>query len=212
MLSYPNIVVASITVTFWALKVVLSDEIATICHKILSTNPKTYAHSSATDPAASLALTSRAQRAENHHSEEMRRNIATDIVRSMPYCLNHTMGLLGPERAFFALRTALATLRRHPGPELEWCRAAHRRMNKSFGLRGAMQLHPYLYGSCGSQRACDSPLAPTDHASPLTTEPEIESGDEPIEDCPHAKKLGHWAGKLGAMVGYSIPEGSIRDS
>lgn len=211
LLSYPNLVVASITVTFWALKLILSDEIATICHIILSTDCKACAHSSATDPAASLALVSMAQRAEDQHNEGKRRNIATNIIRSMPYCLNHTMGLLGPEKAFFALRTALATLQRHPGPELEWCGAAHRRMNKSFGLRGAMQLHPYLYGSCGSQRACDSPLAPTDHTSPLATESEIESGDEPIEDFPHAKKLGQLAGKLGAMVGLSNSKESIRD-
>lgn len=149
---YANLMVASITVTFWALKLILSGEIATICLIISSNNRKACADPPTTDPAASLTLILMAQRAENQHNEAKRVKVATDIVRSMPYCLNHTMGLLGPEKAFFALRTALATLRRHPGPELEWCREAHRRMDSGPGTRGAMQLHPFLYGSCGSQR------------------------------------------------------------
>lgn len=155
LLSYPNLVVVSITVTFWALKLILSDEIATICHIILSTDCKACAHSSATDPAASLALVSMAQRAEDQHNEGKRRNIATNIIRSMPYCLNHTMGLLGPEKAFFALRTALATLRRHPGPELEWCRAVYAKMDVGLDLRGAADLHPFLYKSRGPPGVLD---------------------------------------------------------
>lgn len=129
LLSYPNLMVASITVTFWALKLIISDEIANICQIILFTNRKSRADSPATDPAASLMLTSMAQCVENQHSEEQRMKLATDIGRSMPYCVNHTMGLLGPERVFFPLRTALATIQRNPGPEQEWFRAAHKRMN-----------------------------------------------------------------------------------
>lgn len=148
---FANLMVASITVTFWALKLIVSNEIATLCLIILPKDREARADSPTPESTASITLKSMAQRAENQHNEAECLKIATDIVRSMPYCLNHTMGLLGPERAFFALRTALATLRRHPGPELEWCREAHRRMD-SGGPRGAMQLHPFLYGSCGSQR------------------------------------------------------------
>ena len=40
-----------------------------------------------------------AQRAETQHNKEERLTLATDIVRSMPYCLDQTMGLLGLEKA-----------------------------------------------------------------------------------------------------------------
>lgn len=131
LLSYPNLMVASITMTFWALKLILSEEIATMCHQILSNLGEACVASPATDAAASLTLISMAQRAETQHSKEKRMTLATDIIRSMPYCLNQTMGLLGPEKAFFALHVALVTLRRHPGPELEWCEEHHRRMSKT---------------------------------------------------------------------------------
>ena len=96
LLSYPNMTVASITVTFWALKLIISEEIATICQIILITNRKARADSPATDPAASLMLTSMAQRAKDQHSQEQRMSLVIDIARSMPYCLNHTMGLQWP--------------------------------------------------------------------------------------------------------------------
>lgn len=183
LLSYPNLIVATATITLWALKLIFSDEVATIYHIILSTNRKACADSPATDPAASLALVLMAQRAENQHSIEYRMILATDITRSMPYCLNHTMGLLGPEKAFFALRTALATLRRHPGPELEWCRAAHQRLDNASDLRGMMQLHRLLYGSCGLYGVPNSPSSRTNGATPSTTESEVESREEPIGVC-----------------------------
>lgn len=128
-LFYPNLTVASITVTFWALKLIISEEMANICQIILVTNRKARADSPATDPAASLMLTSMAQRAKDQFSQEQRMSLVIDIARSMPYCLNHTMGLLGPERAFFALRIALVTVRRNPGPEREWFRARYRMMD-----------------------------------------------------------------------------------
>lgn len=155
LLSYPNLTVASITITFWAMKLILSDEITNICNMILSSNRKTCADSPATEPTASLTLTSMVQCAENQHNKEERINLATDITRSMPYCLDSTMGMIGPERAFFALRTALATLLRHPGPELEWCRAVYAKMDVGLDLRGAADLHPFLYKSRGPPGVLD---------------------------------------------------------
>lgn len=145
LLCYPNLMVASNTVTLWALKLVLSSEIATICQIILLTNRKARADSTATDPAASLMLTSMAQRTEDQHGEEQRMTLAIDIARSLPYCLNRTTGLLGPRRAFFALRTAMATIRRSPGPEMEWGRAAIAKMEtKSTLLERCSSIHTSL--------------------------------------------------------------------
>lgn len=142
LLSYPNMTVASITVTFWALKLMISEEIANICQIILTTHRKARADSPATDPAASLMLTSMAQRLKDQHGQEQRMSLVVEIARSMPYCLNHTMGLLGPERAFFALRTALVTVRHNPGPEREWFREVYQRMdNKTSFLGRCSSIH-----------------------------------------------------------------------
>ena len=130
LLFYPNLTMAIISVTVWALKIVISDEIATICRIVLFTNREARADAPTTDPATSLMLTSMAQRIEDQHSEEKRMNLAIDIVRSMPYCCNENMGLLGPERAVFALRTALNTMRRIPGPELDWLEAADHKIDR----------------------------------------------------------------------------------
>ena len=189
LLAYPNLTIASTTLTFWALKILLSDEIANTSHIILSTNHKARTDSQATDPAASLKLTSMAQIAEKQHSKEKRMDLATEISRSVPYCLNSAMGLLGPERALFALRTAIAMFRRHPGPELEWCRKIYSRFNDRSGFRGAMQLHPYLYGPYQSRGIRDLPSSHADGATPSTSEHTIESRDEPMKDCLLTKGL-----------------------
>ena len=180
LLSYPNLTVASTTLTFWALKIILSGEIATTCHIILSTDHKAHTDSPAMDPAAYLTTTSMAEGAKEQHGEETCMHLATDIARSTPYCLNSTMGVLGPERALFAIRTALVTFRRHPGPELDWCQKVYRSMENKSGVRGAMQLHPYLYGPGEAEGVCDPLSSHTNGATPSTSESEIESRDEPI--------------------------------
>ena len=200
LLSFPKLEVAISTVNFWALKLILSNEIASICRIILSSNR---ADLVAMDNAASLTLSSMAQRAENQHSHQSRIDFATDIVRSMPYCLNHNMGLLGPEKCFFPLRTALATLQRHPGPELEWCRAVYRRMDNRSGLRGVMQLQPYLY-PCESE-GDESPHPSSSHDVILSaSEPDVETceeREEPIKDCLFTRG---WKGLCSAFPRLSI--------
>lgn len=191
LLSYPSLLVASMTLAFWALKLILSDEIASICHIIFS-NHRT--DTSATESIESLMLTAMAHRAEDQYGRQYRINLATDIVRSMPYCLNHTMGLLGPERAFFALRPAVSTLRRYPGSELDWCRAAHGRIEESSGLRGVMKIHSCLYGPYGSEGLSSSPPLYSNSSTRSASEFEVETSgieghEEPIRECMFAKGL-----------------------
>ena len=50
----------------------------------------------------------------------------------MPYCLNFSMGLLGPQSAFFALRTALNILRSNPSPEQTWVKTNHRKLAERY--------------------------------------------------------------------------------
>lgn len=148
-LSFTNLSIASTTITYWALKIIISNTIATACSTILSsTSPRPSIESlhtvetissghdevpDNTDPASSPdEVIAKAQRLSKQYSFIQRKDFATLIVRSMPYCLNFNMGLLGPQRAFFALRTALGMLRSNPSPEQKWVKSNHKKLAEGY--------------------------------------------------------------------------------
>ncbi|KAF6223035.1 hypothetical protein HO133_001087 [Letharia lupina] len=148
-LSFTNLSIASTTVTFWALKITISNTIATTCSTILSSNSRRQSVVSLdtvdsistgldqvpdnSDPASTPdEVTAKAQRLSNQYNFVQRIDFATLIVRSMPYCLNFNMGLLGPQRAFFALRTALGMLRSNPSPEQKWVKSNHKKLAERY--------------------------------------------------------------------------------
>ena len=160
-LSFTNLSIASTTVTFWALKIMISNTIATACSTILlsdsrrqsvasvntvetiSTGPDDVTDNS--DPASGCdEINAKAQRLLNQYNFAQRKGFATLIVRSMPYCLNFNMGLLGPQRAFFALRTALGMLRSNPSPEQKWVESNHVKLAEgyvNFPAKSMLQRH-----------------------------------------------------------------------
>lgn len=142
-LSFANLSIASTTVTFWALKIIISSTIASVCSTIvlptscsksvvslnavgtISTGLEGITEPS--DPVSSRdEVFAKAQRLSNEFNFAQRKDIATLIIRSMPYCLNFNMGLLGPQKAFFALRTALSVLKSNPSPEQTWVKSNHK--------------------------------------------------------------------------------------
>ena len=139
-LSFTNLSIAGTTVTFWALKIFISSTIETVCSAILSSNSRRENFVSfntagaeevtdSSDPALSHEeLTAKAQRLSNQYNFAQRKTFATLIVRSMPYCLSFSMGLLGPQRIFFALRTALTMLKNNPSPEQAWVKSNHQKL------------------------------------------------------------------------------------
>ena len=148
-LSFTNLSIASTTITFWALKIIISNTIAEACSTILSSNSRrpsvashhtvetiSSGHDEATDNSDAASspgeVTAKAQRLSKQYSFIQRKDFATLIVRSMPYCLNFNMGLLGPQRAFFALRTALAMLRSNPSPEQKWVKSNHKKLAEGY--------------------------------------------------------------------------------
>ena len=148
-LSFTNLSIAGTTITFWALKIIISTTIAAACSNILSSNSRRQSVASLItvetissgadetsanpDPASSPdEVTAKAQRLSKQYSFAQRKDFATLIVRSMPYCLNFNMGLLGPQRAFFALRTALGMLRSNPSPEQKWVKSNHKKLAEGY--------------------------------------------------------------------------------
>ena len=146
-LSFTNLSIASTTVTFWALKIIISHTIEAACSTILSSNPRRKSVTSS-DTAETIAkgldgtaedvdrassiddVKAKAQRLSDQYSFAQRTDLATLVVRSMSYCLNFNMGLLGPQRAFFALRTALGMLKSNPSPEQKWVKSHHKKLDE----------------------------------------------------------------------------------
>ena len=136
--SFPNLRLGCIVTNFWGLKLILSNTIALTCSTILSISNHRRDQSLHTRPT--LDPKSMAQRLLTQHGAANQLELATNIMRSMPYCLNDNMGLLGAQKSLFALRVALLALRRHPGEELKWCQAVYQEFDDRKGLRYAREM------------------------------------------------------------------------
>lgn len=142
-LTFHTLRLANITVTYWGLRLILSNTIALACQNVLSINMQVPAQSSSsTPPQASQDLVNMSLYLLETHTSAHRLELATNIIRSMPYCLNDNMGLMGAQKSLFALRTALFALTRYPGeePKLKWCQAMYQDLDNKKGLRYAREI------------------------------------------------------------------------
>ena len=91
--SFPNLRTANIINLYWAFKLESSSAIATICFTALS------------NPTSKLPapLQSVAQQMLIQHGEIGRLQNARNILRSLPYCLQDSMGVWGALRSMYAL-------------------------------------------------------------------------------------------------------------
>lgn len=161
-LSFTNLSIASSTVTFWALKIIISNTIATSCSTIVSSTARRQADVSLEtvetlstgpsgvtqdpDPASNHdEVIAMAQRVSNQYDFVQRKDLATLIIRSMPYCLNFGMGLLGPQRVFFALRTAHGILKSNPSPEEKWVKSTHKKLEQRYVKNIWRPCCPFFY-------------------------------------------------------------------
>ena len=129
--SFPDLRVAITIITFWGLKLALSNTIANTCALVLSPNA---ANQHKDDPQGFAALEQTARHLVIQHGDTGRLENATNIIRAMPYCLHDSTGLLGPQKSLFALRAALMSLRKTPGEELDWCLRANQELVEKKGM------------------------------------------------------------------------------
>ena len=128
--SFPDLQVANILLLYWALKLAISRTIANICSTALSIR-------SSPTPTP---LQARANQMLVHHGEIGRLENATKIMRSMPYCLHDSMGLLGAQKSLFALRAALLSLRESEFEGLDLCARMYKDLYEKKGLGYAKQV------------------------------------------------------------------------
>lgn len=147
---------ANITATYWGLRLSLSNTIALGCQQVLSIIAQVPAQSSSsTLPRASQDLGIMSLHLLETHTRPHRLELATNIIRSMPYCLNDNMGLMGAQKSLFALRTALFALQRYPlGGELKWCQAMYQELNSKKGLKYAREITKLDWNLSAAGRDC----------------------------------------------------------
>lgn len=135
--SFPDLRTANTIATFWGCKLALSNTIAIICASALSSDANSRREG---DPGSFATLEQTARQLLVQHGDNGRLENATNIIRSMPYCLHDSMGLLGPQKSLFALRAALLSLRRSPGEELDWCLSMYQELVERKGLGYAREV------------------------------------------------------------------------
>lgn len=132
---------ANSIVTYWGLRLVLSNTMAIVCQHVLSMTTQLPAQSSPSGSRRAIHdLQAISLQLLEAYTGVNRLELATNIVRSMPYCLNDNMGLVSAQRSLFAMRVALFVLQRHPGEELKWCQAMYLELSTGKGLKYAREI------------------------------------------------------------------------
>ena len=125
-----------ITVTYWALRIILSNTIAVTCNVIVSNDIEPLCHG----PDLNRYRATARRLLKQHGNSDILFAYATNIMRSMRYCLNDNMGIMGAHKSLFAVRVALALLREYPGEELRWCNSVYQSLDSNKGVRYAREL------------------------------------------------------------------------
>ena len=157
--AFNNLLLANTIVTYWGLRLILSNTIALACGHVLSLISRMHVQSSFfTSLQAIQGLHTISLRLLEAHAGPYRLELATNIVRSMPYCLDDDMGLVGAQKSLFAMRIALFVLQRHPSEELQWCQAMYQELDSRKGLRYAREIAKLVgrFSTAGE----DEPLRP----------------------------------------------------
>jgi len=128
--AFRSLLIASVIVRYWALKLVLSLTISML--RIRPTVPET-SEEPLPDDGSVIALAS-------HYNEPHRQDLAVKIIRSMSYLLDSGLGLYGAQLSLFPLRGALYILLQNPGEDLRRCQALYQELTNTKGLGYAREI------------------------------------------------------------------------
>ena len=140
--AFHTLLSANTLVKYWGLRIILSNTIALTCQSVLSmtTQLPAYQSSSSTSSPTLQDLHVMSLHLLKANAGPRILEFATNIVRSMPYCLNDNMGLIGAQKSLFPMRIALFVLQRRPSEDLKWCQAMYQELNSGKGIRYAREI------------------------------------------------------------------------
>ena len=150
--AFQTLRLANITVTYWGLRILLANVVAIICGTIISALDKI-----PSGVPGSGKLRGSAQQLLQNTSRTTRLEYSILIMRSMSYCMNEGMGLIGAQKCLFGFRTAMSCLQRNPGEELRWCNAVYQELESNKGLRYAREIAKFN-GTPNSANADTPPI------------------------------------------------------
>lgn len=137
---FPNIYIAKVMIDYWALSIVLYSTSLLLYRSFTapknSTGPEHPADGRYTQVKAIPTISGPVPKPIVAQDPGFIKSLADNIAQSMEYCLSRDMGILGPQWALFALRSALQTYQYFPdSKELQWLQAIHNMICDEKGLK-----------------------------------------------------------------------------
>lgn len=164
--NFPSLRLAATTAIYWALKVLVSTSINKIKARHLQGNTSNVneifeeQQTSYTAAANAQGVNPESLDAASYETSWLINDpiiLATNIIRTMPYCLSDSQGVVGAQQSLFALRIALLVLQRSRGIELQWCKSMYNLLSEKKGVMYAREIEKLDggHGDRGAERAGD---------------------------------------------------------
>jgi len=125
-ISFASLYLAHLMLDYWTLRLILSTTIDIICSEVPKDIPPTMRNFIET-----LKL---------DHGNARQIELATNIMRSIPFCLKDEYGASSSQKCLFSGRVALYALRRHPSEQLTKFQATFLELTIKKGLRFAQDI------------------------------------------------------------------------
>lgn len=120
--SFVNLQLAHLMLDYWALRLILTVTVATVCHQIPlppmrngSHSPADSSHSDPDEiPVQPNDVVNFIQQTKAEHSVTRQIELAITIMESLPYCMDSENGISSSQKCLFSARVAMFLLERHP--------------------------------------------------------------------------------------------------
>jgi hypothetical protein len=122
--SFANLQLAHLLLDYWALRLILSVTVATLCRQIPieespvkngSQSPTNSSHSDPDEiPVQARDVAHFILQAKAEHNTDGQLELADTIYESLPYCMDVENGISSSQKCLFSARVALFLLQRHP--------------------------------------------------------------------------------------------------
>jgi hypothetical protein len=126
--SFVNLQLAHLMLDYWALRIILSVTVATLCRQIPVKEPpmKNGSQSPASSPHSepdefsvqASDVSNFILQAKAEHGGARQLELAVTIMESLPYCMDVENGISSSQKCLFSARVALFLLQRHPSEKL----------------------------------------------------------------------------------------------
>ena len=142
--SFASLQLAHLMLDYWALRLILSVTVATLCHQIPikeppmrngSQSPADSLHSDPDEmPVQASDVFNFVHQAKAEHGAARQIELADTIFESLPYCMDVENGISSSQKCLFSARVALFLLQRHPSEKLALYEALYMDLAVNKGL------------------------------------------------------------------------------